>query len=626
MGANAAAAPHSPDDGRLTARRAVLLALWLGLLAGLLQVVLVAFKRHVLGTQVLQTPQAVWMAPAMHTLLFLPLVALWLALGRRWPRAAGLATLAAVLAFLGAGSALMTLRIELRWWAILVLAAGLAVQLGRAAAAAPARVAAAARRSTPWMAAVVVVMGGWLNGTRAFAERRDVAALGQAPAGAPNVLLIILDTVRGLSLSLYGYERPTTPNLVARARESVVFDRAVAATSWSGPAHGALFTGQHPTVLSTDWGSGLDSTYVTLAEALRERGWLTGGFVANARYLSRSEGFNRGFVHYEGYRVLSLEAMFASTWLSGRLLAVYGWAKRRTVGQGLVIGKGAPEVFGPLLDWMPEQGDRPFFAMLNLMDAHEPYEPPQPWRSMFDSTLRRTLWDRIRDRLPGAPPAATSREGPEPAWLARERARYDGAIAYLDHLIGRLLDEMARRGQLDRTLVIVTADHGEELNEHDQMGHTKSLYWPSLHVPLLIRLPGRVPAGLRVTEPIGLRQVPATVMDLTGARGPAVFPGTPLARYWDGSPSPADTVYSNLTAAEGVVTRAPIGRGEMHSVVMGSLHLIRNGDGTEELYDVARDPFERNALLAEADSTVLATMRAILAAMPARQGEPRPRL
>ena len=205
-----------------------------------------------------------------------------------------------------------------------------------------------------------------------------------------------------------------------------------------------------------------------------------------------------------------------------------------------------------------------------------------------DLTLHR-WWSLDKRRLP-------------PRDVALARDAYDDCIAYLDAQLGRLFAELDRRGVLARTLVIVTADHGEHLGEHELFGHASSLYAAEVHVPLVIVGPAGVPAGRVVREPVSLRDLPATVVDLLGDSPKDPFPGTSLARCWDpaaaGRPS-AGPVLSEVDApAKGPANggRSPVFRGPMKSLTAGEMVYIRNGDGREELYDLATDPQETRDL------------------------------
>jgi arylsulfatase A-like enzyme len=173
-----------------------------------------------------------------------------------------------------------------------------------------------------------------------------------------------------------------------------------------------------------------------------------------------------------------------------------------------------------------------------------------------------------------------------------EQDAYDRTIAFMDQQIGLLLDELQRRGILDNTLVIVTSDHGEEFLEHGVMTHGNSLYSPSLHVPLLLRLPGRVPAGVRVPQAVSVRDLPATVCAMLGVN--ATFPGATLARYWqEGEEAPAQPLFADVSGRTFRPASYPVSKGDMQSVIVDRWHYIRRGDGHAELYDLVGDPWER---------------------------------
>jgi arylsulfatase A-like enzyme len=224
--------------------------------------------------------------------------------------------------------------------------------------------------------------------------------------------------------------------------------------------------------------------------------------------------------------------------------------------------KLAPVAVDQFLRWQSSLGDRPFFAFMNLYDAHLPYDPPAPFDAMYDGG--RTQLDR-----------------------------YDGSIAYADHALGVLFDELARRGVLDRTIVVVSSDHGEGFGEHGLSGHGKSLYRTELNVPLVVRYPARVPAGARVRTAVSLRDLPATLLDLTGQGGEASrFPGTSLASLLSDTTAVASAVVSEVSAGINTAPNEPVSRGAMKSIFDGTGHYIRNGDGVEELYSYRADPGE----------------------------------
>ncbi len=300
-------------------------------------------------------------------------------------------------------------------------------------------------------------------------------------------------------------------------------------------------------------------------------------------YCTYETGLNRGFAHYEDYPI-SLGMIVKSSWLARGI----AWRFRGILGNHQeLVRKTAAELNGDFLRWLSYKGRRPFFAFLNYYDAHEPYLPPKPFDLKFGPK-------RPRDPSPDVGYRYSSEE------IQELMDAYDGAIAYLDYQLGLLFDELKRRDVLENTLVIITSDHGEELGEHGLMSHGNSLFLPLLHVPLLISYPSRLPAGTRVREPVSLRDLPATVIDLLNLKGGARFPGTSLARYWDGalvSSSPVvSPLLSEVNFAPNLPEWYPVSKGDMKLIVADGLHYIKNGDGSEELYDFENDPDEEHDL------------------------------
>lgn len=242
----------------------------------------------------------------------------------------------------------------------------------------------------------------------------------------------------------------------------------------------------------------------------------------------------------------------------------------------------AREVSDGFLDWEARRGTRPYFAFLNYMNAHDPYRAPDSLQSRFGNG--RTFVDR-----------------------------YDAAIARLDEEVGRVLDTLERRGSLDHTIVVVAADHGELFGEHGLRGHAHALYRQLLQVPLLVRYPARVPSGARVREPVSLRDIPATVLDLAGIDD-TERQGRSLACTWtpapDGEPS---TVIASVIKGRNVNTRFPNARGQLWTVIDDEHQLIRNALGQEQLFEYRVDPTQARDEIADPDlSDEAAQLRALL--------------
>jgi arylsulfatase A-like enzyme len=358
-----------------------------------------------------------------------------------------------------------------------------------------------------------------------------------------------------------------------------------------------MFTGRWPHELAVDWHRPLDARFPTLAEVLRDRGYVTGGFAANLFYCTTEFGLDRGFLHYEDYPISPSQTLMSSS--IGRALIAFSlnedfaFSFRELVGYHEIPGRrNAADINDAFLRWQARQDpSRPFFAFLNYLDAHQPFLPPAPFDRMFR----------------GDAPRGDPRHWWERQWtsaaIQAEVDAYDGAIAYLDAQIGRLLDELRRRGELDNTIVVITSDHGEHFGEHGFMRHGNTLYLEVLHVPLMIVYPSKIQSPIRVAEPVTLRDIPASVIDLTGDACPGCLPGRSLAEHWTArdpgaepgvAPSP---LFSEVSKGVRLPARYPAARGDMQSLVADGLHFIVNGDGGEELYDLGIDRDETRNLV-----------------------------
>ena len=275
--------------------------------------------------------------------------------------------------------------------------------------------------------------------------------------------------------------------------------------------------------------------------------------------------------------------------------------------------KDAFQVNRAFLAWLDKQQGRPFFGFINYFDAHTPYILPPGAEHRFGRPARTAEevatiqgWDN------------RSRTSVTDAELTLTRDAYDDGVAFLDAQIGKLFDDLEQRGVLDDTVVILTSDHGENHGEHGLIGHGRSLYDQEVRVPLLMFLPGGAHAGEVVADPVSLRDVPATVVDLLKLKGGSAFPGSSLARCWEGlDAAGADEipVLTEVLLRDQISknrNRPPAWRGPMYSVVAEDQTYIRNADGQEELYDLRNDPaqlFDRAASVDADAEVVLQRMR-----------------
>jgi len=584
------------SDGRRNERRdaalsVLLLAVFVGLAAGVLEAAVLAFRRWGLGMRVHLSADFLWMTPLADLLivsaLALPLAALVFLLPNRVrpSHAAG------VLAAAGAASVLLNFP-QLQGYAKWVLILGVGVQAARVAGRDPGRSRRVTRFGAAALAAAVLVVALGREAQLRLAERNRSERPAVASADAPNILLLILDTVRAKSLSLYGAPWSTSPTIDRLAAEGVAFDLAIAPTSWTLPSHATLFTGRYPHELDAGWEQALGPSAPTLAETLSERGYRTAGFTANLAYTSWETGLQRGFDRYVDHP-RSLGQVVLSSGL-GRRISRNGWLRQRFGFYDNLNRVPAGEINQRLRDWVAETGDeRPFFAFLNYFDAHEPYLPEPPYATAFGpDSLRKNHLIRQHPVLGGGYRPWRNRMTPAEQ-LAEERA-YAALIRQVDDRIAELVDWLRETGRLERTLIVVTADHGEHFGEHDKYGHGNSLYTQNIRVPLVFWMPGVIPAGARVPRPVSLRDVPSTVLDLVSAE--ELLPGTSLRPLWG-----AEAADAGASAVLSVLEPKPRSDDRrLTSIVQDSLHFLFDGDDHVEVYDLVRDADEERDLGGEA--------------------------
>jgi arylsulfatase A-like enzyme len=418
------------------------------------------------------------------------------------------------------------------------------------------------------------------------------AALALLAACAPeprprSVLLVVVDTLRADRLGVYGRQRrPTSPSLDQFAAGAAVFERTWSTSSWTLPSYGSLLTGQLP----SRHGAGariagddphafaaLDPGTPTLAERLAAAGFATAG-IANNPFLRESFGVARGFDSWE-YLFVSYDDHPRADVLVDRALAWLDAHARARPGE-------------------------PFFLMLNPFDPHLPYDPGEPARGAF------TWESRARLTLPFA---GLGRANPhwQPAPPVRQfvEAAYDEEVMFLDAELGRLFEGLAARGLGQETLVVVTADHGEELFEHGGFEHGHTLYEELLRVPLLLAGPGVAPG--RIAAPVSLVDLTPTILDALGLSVPEGLAGRsrwPLAR---GDAAGGDGASPETFVAESTL-HGPFRR----ALVRWPWKLVVTEGAPPALYDLDADPGERRDR-ASADPGVVAELGAQLDALVA---------
>jgi len=424
---------------------------------------------------------------------------------------------------------------------------------------------------------------GWPSlGPTLVEGETDTQRSSRPPEDGPNLLLIVLDTLRADHLSLYGYPRETSPWLDRFARTALVFDRAVAPSSFTLPSHATLFTGLYPEThgavvrdggvslselgLEDDWTpvQPLAAEAVTLAEIAAEAGLETGAVCANVAYLSRYFALDQGFRDYAvpqgGWYSWQPAGLVLARKVFGKLLPARWdwWYRSRVLGHGRYYLL-ASEVNRLALSWLaPRRHDR-FFLFLNYMDAHAPYMPLGGYRNLFPASDAPQVVDRARI------------ESGEREILVEEREplvdAYDAEIRYLE------------------TIVLIVGDHGESFGEHHELEHATGLHEPQLHVPLLLRLPGQAD-GRRETRRVHLVDVMPTLLDALGLQRPPNLQADSLLRAERPLP-----IVAHL---------GPYGRDYSEDAIyVDQWKLIVSSRGQVELYDLSEDAGEAQNVVAE---------------------------
>lgn len=402
--------------------------------------------------------------------------------------------------------------------------------------------------------------------------------------GPPNVVLVVIDTLRADRLGCYGYERPLTPHLDALARRGVRFERAYSASSWTWPSTASILTALPPPAhgVTSHRGGRLPAEVVTVAEVLRDDGYATGAFSTNP-LIAPEWGFDQGFDEFHAYEVCPTR-----------------------------------EVRADVEAWLAARGDEPFFLYLQIVDPHE-YLP---------AAEHRARW--VREAPDDVSPAL---------WIALERAKhdvierdrdrveahvafysdlYDATVAEADEFVGQLVETLRDIGALDRTVVAVTSDHGEEFLEHGQVLHAKQLHEESVRVPLILAGPGvpsessvagaagaagaaggesAIPAGVVVDGRIENRHLATTLLALAGVDDERALGGRDLLDARDLREAARRPVFSSTelgrwSDADGRPFRAV---STVHAVRFRDLLYLwapdpPEGARGERLFDLARDP------------------------------------
>ncbi len=391
-------------------------------------------------------------------------------------------------------------------------------------------------------------------------ERRTTAPRTRADAQRPNLVFIVMDTLRVDRLSTYGYARPTSPNLDRLAARGLLFENALAVSSWTWPSTASLFTGMLPPEHGVLDGSTcfLAHSHTTLAERLQQEGYTTAAWTANPLIVP-DKNFDQGFESFDHRR--------------GHFRA-------------------SADFMPAVLDWIAQAADTRFFLYLHLVDPHVPHLPLPEGRAKLAADVpsdysQQALFENSELLFARERALRTGRAAPEfevdPQLASHISQMYDACVWTGDYWLGRVLDTLERLGLDERTVVVFTSDHGEELLDHGFYGHGQSLHSELVHVPLVLAGPG-VPAGVRSPHVLSNRHLAPTLARLAG---------TALEGGGDGldlTSNPAPTAPALMFTSQGWWKQRE--RVSLLGLRSGDFVLHFAQEGERRLYDLASDPRE----------------------------------
>jgi arylsulfatase A-like enzyme/Tfp pilus assembly protein PilF len=352
----------------------------------------------------------------------------------------------------------------------------------------------------------------------------------------PNIILITLDTTRADRMGFLGSKRNLTPNLDALASQSIIFTRAYSHVPLTTASHTTILTGTYPQFNGVnDFGKPLLARVPFLPDLLHQHGYQTAAFVGSLvldPIGGTAPGFDRGFDTYDaGFR-----------------------SRRKGEDRYATLERRAGEVVARATRWLNKQtttsNTKPFFLWVHVYDAHDPYDPPQPYATRY----------------------------------AKEP--YDGELAYVDASIGKLLNQLRSSGEFDNSLIIAMADHGEAFGEHGERSHGIFLYDETIHVPLILKLPAEQSPSRKIITRVGLVDVAPTLLQSAGVAIPEEVQGESLLNIL--KPAPSASAPDRPAYAETDYPHRAFGWSSLRSLRAGKYLYIRSPQ--PELYDQSADP------------------------------------
>ncbi len=414
-----------------------------------------------------------------------------------------------------------------------------------------------------------------------------------APSRRPNIVLMTLDTTRADHLSVYGHPHRTTPRLEAFASRATLYRHAYANGDMTLSSHGSLFTGLYPTQHGGHWEGderlAMAETVPTLAELLRKVGYRSYGAVANPVYLDPIYGFARGFDEWNMPRPLAVLSPSPPIYLLR--MGVYKLTLPWLWTEALRLFVPASEVASAGETLVAEAGGQPFFLFLNFMESHRPWVSSGRFRTLFPGYEQ--TFDEVKLRS-FQPDVIAGTRDVTASEAAKMDAAYDGGVAYLDDVVGGLLERFAAEPWYDRSLIIITSDHGEQLGEKNLLDHGNGVDHGLTSIPMIVKFPGQT-AAREVQSPVSLVDAFSTIAAAAGAAVPGPRAGVDLGA---GDPGEERAVILESFPFNYFIRQNPKLDRMERAVVRGRWKLITSTGGRRELYDMASDPTESMNLAA----------------------------
>jgi len=416
----------------------------------------------------------------------------------------------------------------------------------------------------------------------------------------PNVMLVVMDTVRADHLSVYGYDRDTTPNLSAFSRDATLYEQAISPGDMTLSTHGSLFTGLYGISHGAHYndagiGQPLDEGFTTVAEALSSDGYQTVGIISNHAFFDNGFGLEQGFDYIDArpadsfliYRALTTSPLFIRATLHRKLSALM---PATTTERHF---RDADHITNEALRFIDSRQTtaQPFFLFINYMDAHWRYLPPTGFDTMYPGKLPdfdAADYYRLNSEI-------TKTASRDITMEEREHlvSQYDGSIRYMDSRLQLIIDELKQTGMYDDMLIIITSDHGEAFGERQLVQHAVSAYQDQLHVPLLIRFPDGLHRG-NVSDIVNTVSIMPTILAATGTQLPDKLDGENLATENPG--------FLNPVVGESFPNPNFLGKRfarTERAIYNSPYKFISSTNGKHELYNLETDPYESRNLYQE---------------------------